>query len=74
VEEIMTYEELSAVVPESVKVALQNYQFHQVMSQMTGLQDFSLGKVAEYMGGMMAARQKRWQPVHEGLQALQKLR
>jgi hypothetical protein len=50
VEEIMTYEELSAVVPESVKVALQNYQFHQVMSQ------------------------KRWQPVHEGLQALQKLR
>jgi len=70
----MTYEELSAVVPESVKFASRNYQLHTVVSQMTGLQDFSFGKVAEYMGGMMAARQQRWQPVREGLLALSKLR
>jgi hypothetical protein len=70
----MTYEQLSAVVPESVKTAMRNYQLHKVVSQMTGLQDFSLGKIAEFMGGMMSARQRRWHPVHEGLLALQKLR
>lgn len=70
----MTYEQLSKVVPESVKVAMRDYQMHRVVSQMTGLQEFSFGKIAEYMGGMMAARQKRWQPVTEGLLALQKLR
>jgi len=70
----MTYEELSAVVPESVKLATRNHQLHHVVSRMTGLQDFSFGKVAEYMGGMMSARQHRWQPVREGLLALSKLR
>ena len=70
----MTYEELNKVVPESVKVAMRNRQMHRVVSQMTGLQDFSFGKVAEFMGGMMSARQKRWQPVFEGLQALERLR
>ena len=70
----MTYEQLSAVVPESVKFAVQNYQLHHVVSAMTGLPDFSIEKVSEFMGGMMAARQRRWAPVREGLLALHNLR
>jgi hypothetical protein len=70
----MTYEELGQVVPESVKIALENYQFHRVMSQMTGIPSFSEEKVAEYMGGMMSARRQRWRPVFDGLKALQNLR
>lgn len=70
----MTYEELNQVVPESVKTALENFQFHGVMSQMTGIPRFSEEKIAEYMGGMMSARQQRWRPVFDGLKALQNLR
>lgn len=71
---MLTYEQLSEVVPESVKVAMRNHQLHRVVAQTTGLTDFSLPKVAEFMGGMMAARQRRWAPVREGLLALSKLR
>jgi hypothetical protein len=70
----MNYEQLSEVVPDSVKTAARNYQLHRVMAQRTGLQDFSLPKIAEYLGGMTAARQRRWAPVTEGLLALSKLR
>jgi hypothetical protein len=44
------------------------------MSQVTGIPKFSEEKIAEYMGGMMAARNQRWRPVFEGLKALQNLR
>jgi hypothetical protein len=76
VEEInmASYEDLAQVVPESVKIAFENYQFHKVMSQVTGIPKFSEEKIAEYMGGMMAARNQRWRPVFEGLKALQNLR
>lgn len=65
------YDEL---VPESVKLAMQDFQFHRVMSQMTGLPDFSIAKVAEYLGGMSAVRQQRYRTIRDGLMALQNLR
>lgn len=70
----LTYEQLSEVVPDSVKTAVQNRQLHKVMEQTTGLTEFTFPKIAEFMGGMMAARQRRWAPVREGLLALSKLR
>ena len=70
----LTYEQLSEVIPDSVKTAVQNRQLHRVMAQTTGLTEFTLPKIAEYFGGMMAARQRRWAPVREGLLALSKLR
>lgn len=69
-----TYEQLAEVVPESIKIAFETYQFHKVMSQLTGIPQFSAEKVAEYVGGMSSARRQRWRPVFDGLQALKNLR
>lgn len=68
------YEIINAYIPESVKTLIQNNQMHKVASTVTGLEEFTLDKIAGYIGGRIAARQLRWRPVAEGLVALHNLR
>ncbi len=65
---------IEAYVPESVKEASRTFQMDKVASQITGLDEFSLQKVAAYMGGRFAARRLKWRPVADGLVALHNLR
>jgi len=65
---------IKAHLPESVKQAITNYQMHKVASLITGLDDFSIEKIAGFMGGRMAARHIKWRPIAEGLTALDQLR
>jgi hypothetical protein len=65
---------IKAHLPESVKQAISGYQMHKVASTLTGLNEFSLDKIAEFMGGRMAARHMKWRPIAEGLTALAQLR
>lgn len=65
---------INAHLPESVKQAITNHQMHKVASVITGLDDFSIEKIAGFMGGRIAARHMKWRPVAEGLTALAQLR
>ena len=65
---------IEAYVPDTIKEASRNFQMHKVVSQATGLEDFSLDKIANYMGGRLAARRLKWRPVVDGLVALKQLR
>jgi hypothetical protein len=65
---------MAAVIPQSLKDAIANNRMDKVAEVVTGLDDFTLEKVAAYLGGRMAARQMRWRPVAEGLAALAQLR
>jgi hypothetical protein len=65
---------IKAHLPDSVKRAISENQMHKVASVITGLDDFSIQKIAEYMGGRIAARHMKWRPVAEGLTALSQLR
>ena len=65
---------VNTYVPESVKTLVRTFQTHKLASHITGLDDFSIDKVAGYLGGRMAARRLRWRPVAEGLVALRNLR
>jgi hypothetical protein len=65
---------IEAYVPESVKEASRTFQMDKVASQITGLDEFSIQKIAEYMGGRFAARRLKWRPVADGLVALHNLR
>lgn len=65
---------IEAHVPESVKEAVRSFQMHKVAGDMTGLTAFSFDKIAEYLGGRMAARRMKWRPVADGLVALRNLR
>jgi hypothetical protein len=47
---------------------------HKVAASITGLDDFSIEKIAGFMGGRIAARHMKWRPVAEGLVALAQLR
>lgn len=64
---------INEYLPESIKEAIEMHQMHKVASQITGLEDFSLAKISEYLGGRMAARQLKWKPVADGLVALHNL-
>lgn len=60
-------------VPASVKLASENFQMHRIAEKMTGLDDFSLEKIALYLGGRVVARNAKWRPVADGLVALKSL-
>ncbi len=61
-------------VPESVKEMVRTFQTHKLASSITGLDDFTIDKVAGYLGGRMVARRLRWRPVADGLMALRNLK
>jgi len=65
---------INKYLPESVKEAISTYQTPKLASRMTGLAGLSLDKIAEYLGGRIAARNLKWRPVAEGLVALHNLR
>jgi hypothetical protein len=65
---------IETYVPESVKLASRTFQMDKVAAQITGLDEFSLVKIAGYMGGRFAARRLKWRPVADGLVALHNLR
>lgn len=65
---------IKAHLPDSVKQAISENQMHKVAAVITGLDDFTIQKIAEYMGGRIAARHMKWRPVAEGLTALSQLR
>jgi len=60
-------------VPKQAKECIAAYQTHELVGARTGLTDFSVEKVAQYLGGMAAARRKKWLPVADGLVSLAKL-
>jgi hypothetical protein len=64
---------IETYLPESVKETVRTFQMHKFAERITGLNDFSLAKIAEYLGGRMAARRMKWRPVTEGLNALRSL-
>jgi len=61
-------------VPDQTKECIAAYQTHELVGSRTGLEDFSVEKIAQYLGGMASARRKKWLPVAEGLVSLAKLR
>ena len=65
---------IEAYVPESIKEASRNFQMDKVAPFITGLDEYSIQKIAEYMGGKFAARRLKWRPVVDGLVALHNLR
>ena len=65
---------IQAHLPESVKEAITTYQTHKLASVVTGLDEFSIEKIAAFLGGRIAARHMRWRPVAEGLLALNSLK
>jgi hypothetical protein len=65
---------IKAHLPESVKQAITTHQMHKLAELVTGLDDFSIEKISQYMGGRTAARHMKWRPVAEGLTALAQLR
>ena len=67
-------EKMIESVPGEIKECIASHQTHEVVEDITGLGDFSLDKIAEYLGGMMTARRNKWRPVAQGLKALAELR
>jgi len=65
---------IKAHLPETVKQAISDHQMHKVATVITGLDDFSIEKISQFMGGRIAARHMKWRPVAEGLTALTQLR
>lgn len=61
-------------VPDAVKQASENFQMHKVAAQLTGLDEFTMEKIALYLGGRVVARNAKWRPVADGLVALSNLR
>ncbi len=72
--EVTEQQIIESYVPEAIKQACRSGQTAKVATCVTGLDDFSFAKVAEYMGGRFAARRLKWRPVADGLVALQELR
>ena len=65
---------MNTYIPDSIKTLIRTGQMDKVASIMTGLDEFTIEKIAGYMGGRMAARKLRWQPVFDGLTALRNLK
>lgn len=64
---------IETYLPESMKQVVRDFQMHKFAERITGLNDFSIAKISEYIGGRMAARQMKWRAVREGLDALRSL-
>jgi hypothetical protein len=60
-------------VPEELKECIAGYQMHAIAEQRTGLDEFTIPKIAEFLGGMAAARRAKWAPVADGIVAYAEL-
>lgn len=70
----MTFEELSQMIPESVKFAMRNGQFHKVAAVMHGWKSTELPEILESFGTKLASRQERYRVITDGLAALENLK
>lgn len=70
----MTFEELSQMIPESVKLAMRNGQFHKVAAEMNGWKSTELPEILESFGTKLASRQERYRVITDGLTALETLK
>ena len=66
-------EMLQAHVPQSIQDLIAAGRMDKVASIMTGLDEFSIEKIAAYIGTHMAQRRQRWRAVNDGLSAMQDL-
>ena len=70
----MTFEELSMMIPESVKLSMRNGQFHKVAAEMHGWKTTELPDILESFGTKIATRQERYRVITDGLSALENLK
>jgi hypothetical protein len=70
----MTYEELEQIIPESVKLAVRNGQFHKVAADMYGWKSTELPDILVAFGTKLASRKNRYQVINDGLSALEDLK
>jgi hypothetical protein len=70
----MTYEELCEIIPESVKVAVQNGQYHKVAAEVLGVKSTDLPELLENIGTKLAQRQTKYRVITDGLSALENLK
>jgi hypothetical protein len=70
----MTLEELSQMIPESVKLAMRNGQYHKVTAEMHGWKSTELPEILENFGTKLASRQVRYRVITDGLTALENLK
>jgi len=69
------YEKLAQLLPDSIKRAVSNYQTPKLASALTGMgyDDFTLDKIAFYLGARGAARRKKWASITDGILSLHTL-
>jgi hypothetical protein len=70
----MTFEELSQMIPDSVKLAMRNGQFHKVAAVMNGWKTTELPEILESFGTKVANRQEKYRVITDGLSALENLK
>ena len=66
-------EKMIESVPEELKECIASYQTHALAQERTGLSEFTVPKIAEFLGGMAAARRAKWAPVADGIVAYAEL-
>lgn len=68
-------EVLGQLLPTSIKEAISTYQAPKLATALTGLQpeEFTLDKIAFYLGARGAARRAKWASITDGIIALHKL-
>jgi len=69
------YEKLAQLLPDSIKRAVSAYQTPKLASALTGMEqdDFTLDKIAFYLGARGASRRKKWASITSGILSLQDL-
>ena len=68
-------EVLDQLLPESIKKAVSQYETPKLASALTGLspEEFTLDKIAFYIGARGAARRAKWGSITNGLLSLHEL-
>jgi hypothetical protein len=66
-------EMLEAHVPQAIRDLIAIGHMDKIAEIMTGIDDFSMEKIATYLGTRMAQRRQRWRSVNDGLRAFQDL-
>ena len=69
-----TMKDIIDSIPQSVKDAVSSFNSTKLAEASTGITDFTIENVARHFGMKLASRRQRWQPVADGILALQKLR
>lgn len=63
-------EMLDKLLPASIRNTVRSGQYQKIATLMTGVKDFSIDHIAQYLGTKVAMRHAKWRPVANGLLAL----